>query len=274
MKIKAFTILLAVTVLVVALCWAPVSAANPILPSNETSKLAVEISAYSSGLVLSKSDLTYTQGNGNLVSIPPCEQGEGISSLAYAEKTVATSGTTGYVKTIYLDTSSKSQPQNNLETFRSIDYSSSGDGNGLGVMYSKEEVMIDTSASTSDGGAAGQSCCGWGTTTDDILPASCVSYLTGSTVYLREGQVNSDGSVRMVSSDIDEGVQLSYSVDVEGSGQTGNQTAIGKATVYVDAIIMEGSGNQSNLSSVVKYDEKVTVDGLVQIALSTGYSSP
>jgi len=268
---RTVTILLVVTVLVFALFLAPVHAANPIPPSNETSKLSVQISASSVGSLYSNSDLLYTQGNGNLADNPPLAPGEGQSTAGYAEKTVATSGSTEYTKLINLDTSSKSQPQNNLETVRVVDYTNTGDGNGAGIMYSNEAVYIDTYATASDGQ---ESCCVWGSSADTVLPASCISVNTGSTVYLDEGRIASDSSARTVSSDIDEGVSVSYTVDISGSGQTGNDTAVGKATVYVDAIIMEGSGNETNLSSVVAYDESVTVDGLISIAMQTGYSSP
>jgi hypothetical protein len=268
---RTVTILLAATVLVFALFLAPVHAANPITPSNETSKLSVQISATSVGTLYSNSDLIYTQGNGNLADNPPLADGEGQSTLGYFEKTVATSGSTEYTKLINLDTSSKSQPQNNLETVRVIDYTNTGDGNSVGIMYSNEAVMIDTCASATTGE---EGCCSWGTSADDILSATCAFVNTGSTVYLDEGRVVSDSSARTVSSDIDEGVQVSYTVDISGSGQTGNETAVGKATVYIDAYILEGSGNETNQSSVVIYDESVTVDGLISIAMQTGYSSP
>jgi hypothetical protein len=44
--------------------------------------------------------------------------------------------------------------------------------------------------------------------------------------------------------------------------------------VYVDAYILEGSGNETNQSAAIVVDESVTVDGLITLALSTGYSSP
>ena len=268
---RSITLLLVVTVMVMALSFTPASATNPIPPSNETAKLSVQVSASSVGTLYSNSDIVYTQGNGNLADNPPLEAGEGQSTAGYFEKTVATSGSTEYTKLINLDTSSKSQPQNNLETVRIIDYSNTGDGNEMGIMYSSEAVMIDVCSSATTGE---ESCCAWGASADDILPASCTFVDTGSTVYLDEGRVVSDSSARTVSSDIDEGVQVSYSVDVGPSGQTENDTAIGKATVYVDAYILEGSGNATNQSAAIVIDESVTVDGLINLALKTGYSSP
>ena len=81
-------------------------------------------------------------------------------------------------------------------------------------------------------------------------------------------------TARIVSEDPSVGIALSYDVDVDGSGQTGNETAKGKATVYTEGLIMEGSGNATNMTTQVEYSESVTVDGLIEIAMSTGYSSP
>ena len=272
MKTRTFTILLAVTILVAALA-ATGSATNPVPPSNETSSLYVEISASAIGDLTAHTDLTYSQGNENLNNNPPLAPGEGVATIGYYEDTYATHGSISYDQNIYVDTSGQTQPSNNLETERSIDYSNTGDGDGMGRMYSAEAVMIDdcSSAATASENAG---CCAWGTTSDEVLPASCVMVITGSEVDLKEGSVDSESSARTTSSDIDEGVQVSYSVDVEGSGQTGNEAAKGTATVYVDAVIMEGSGNETNQTTDMSYEQSVSVDGLIEISMRTGYSSP
>ncbi|MDD1709091.1 MAG: hypothetical protein LUQ33_07985 [Methanoregulaceae archaeon] len=272
MKKRSFIILLAVTVFVAALAGTG-SAANPVPPSNETSSLYVEISATSIGSLTAHTDLTYAQGNGDLNDNPPLESGEGVATIGYYEDTYATSGSIAYNQNIYVDTSSQTQPQNNLETERSIDYSNEGDGDGMGRMYSAEAVMIDECSTASTSQQDG--CCPWGGTSEgEILPASCVMVITGSEVDLKEGSVNSESSARTTSSDVDEGVQVSYSVDVDGSGQTGNEAAEGTATVYVDAVIMEGSGNETNQTTDMSYEQSVSVDGLIEISMRTGYSSP
>lgn len=269
---KSFTILLAVTIMVIAVCCTAGSAGIPVLPSNETSNLYVDISASATGRLVSNTDLTFTQGNGNLNDNPPLNSGgEGQATIGYYENTYATSGSIEYDKTVSLDTSGQNQATNNLETVRTIDYSNEGDGNAVGRMYSTETVMIDECA-TAQTDQAG--CCAWGTDADTVLPATCVQVITGSEVDLKEGSVNSESSARTVSTNVDEGIQVSYSVDVDGSGQTGNESAEGKATVYVDALIMEGSGSETNQTTDMSYKESVTVDGLIQIAMQTGYSSP
>lgn len=273
MKTKSFTILFAVTILVIALWCGSANAARPVPPSNETSNLYVEIYANSTGRLISDTDLTFTQGNGNLIDNPPlASDGEGQATIGYYEKTVATSGSISYSKTVELDTSSADTGQPNLETTRSIDYSNKGDGDGgVGRMYSKETVVVTEDATAATGES---SCCVWGTSSDDILPATSVQVIAGSEVDLKEGQVNSDSTASTVSNDIDTGVSLTYDVSVEGSGQTGNDKAVGKATISVEAMIMEGSGNQTNQTTDMSYDESVTVDGLIDIAMGIAYSSP
>lgn len=272
MKTKSFTILLAVTILFLAICCSAGSAGRPVLPSNETSSLAVEISAKANGSLKSDTDLTFKQGNGNLANNPPLDSnGEGQATIGYYEKTIATSGTIEYNKNIYLDTSGQNQPQNNLETERSIDYSNEGDGNAIGRLYSTEAVLLEECATSSTEEIR---CCPWPAEGGETLPATCVQVYTGSEVDLKEGSVDSESSARIVAESVDEGIQVTYNVDIEGSGQTGNDAAVGEATVFVEALILEGSGSGTNQTTDMSYEESVTTDGLIELAMRTGYSSP
>jgi len=106
---------------------------------------------------------------------------------------------------------------------------------------------------------------------DGITPSS-VRVIAGSEVQLKEGSVNSASSSRTVSDNPDAGIEVSYSVNVEGSGQTGHDKAEGKAEVYTDAIVMEGYG--TNQTTEMSYEENVMVNGLVQISMKTEYTSP
>ena len=108
----------------------------------------------------------------------------------------------------------------------------------------------------------------------ETLPASSVRVEAGSEVNLKEGSVNSDGSARTVSNDIDSGIEITYDVSVEGSGQTGNDKAVGGAEVFTEAIIMEGSGAEVNQTTSMTYEQNVRVNGLIQISMDTEYSSP
>jgi hypothetical protein len=272
MKTKSIAILLAALIMALVVCCSAVSAGRPILPSNETSDLSIEITAHAVGKLTSNTDLIFTQGNGDLSDNPPLDAGEAQATIGYFEDTVATSGSIYYTKNLYLDTSSQGQASDNLLVVRDIDYTNDGDGNGAGMLYSTEAVSIDECASASDGAAAG--CCQMPTDAAEALPASCVSVISGSEVILKEGSVTSVSSANTVNEDINAGIQLAYDVTVDGSGQTGNDTAEGKATVYTEALIMEGSGNATNMTSDISYAESVTVDGLIEIAMNTGYSSP
>lgn len=272
MKTKSIAILFAALILALVVCCSAVSAGRPIPPSNETSALSVEITAYGVGKLSSNTDLTFTQGNGNLIDNPPLSSGEGQATIGYSEDTLATSGSIYYTKNLYLDTASQDQASNNLLVVREIDYDNDGDGNGVGMLYSTESVLIDecaTGLSSSD--ATG--CCQWPTDEPVDLPASCVYVIAGSEVMLKEGSVNSVSSANTVNEDINAGIDLSYDITVDGSGQTGNKTAEGKATVYTEALIKEGSGNATNMTSDISYSESVSVDGLIELAMKTGYSS-
>jgi hypothetical protein len=216
--------------------------------------------------------VVFTQGNGDIHDAS-LEPGEGQATIVYAEKTVATSGSIEYDQTVSLDTSSQTAPQNNLETTRSIDYANTGDGDAVGRMYSTETVVVTEAATAA--GTEGELCCPFpGATEDNILPATCLIAETGSEVDLREGSVDSESTARTVSANVGETVEMTYSVDVEGSGQTGNETAVGTAMVYVDVIDKEGGGaDGTNQSTDMSYEESVSVRGLVELSMRTGYES-
>jgi len=256
------TILLALTIIVTATVGIG-SAARPIPPSNETSDMYVHINVTTVGTLISETDLVFTQGNGNLNDNPPLKSGEGVAKIIYTEDTVATSGSITYVHTVNVDTGSAPQ---NLETTRSIDYTNQGDG---GRMYSSESVAVSETAA---GGSTEGLCCPWPANGDTGVTGTSVRAEAGSEVDLREGSVNSASSAGAVSSDVSEDVEMDYLVEVDGSGQTGNETAEGHALVYVDVREKEGSGYEANQTTDMSYEETVHVDGLIEIAMRTGYS--
>jgi hypothetical protein len=269
MKTKSCTILLAAIIIVIAVGCTAGSAGRPVPPSNETSKLSVMVDASVVGRLNSNTELTATQGNGNLSDNPPLSDGESQATIGYYEDTMATSGVINYAKDLSLDTSGK-DTGNNLKVVRSIDYNSSADGNAAGRLYSSEEVVVeDCASSSSSNDTAG--CCGLATATAGASPASCVSVIAGSEVDLKEGSVDSTSTARTISDSPDSGIKLGYSVDVAGSGNA--TAAVGEATVYTQANIQEGSGSGTNKTTDVSYDESVSVDGLINIAMNTVYSS-
>jgi len=271
MKTKTMVILVAFA-FVMAIGCSVVSAANPIPASNETSGISVYITANAQGSLKSDTDIVFTQGNGNLLNNPPLDaNGEGQATIAYVENTVATSGTINYTQSIEVDTASQGASGSNLETVRQIDYSNEGDGDSVGMMHSSESILIEQDATATDGE---EGCCMWGDDNGETLPASSVRVEAGSEVNLKEGSVNSDGSARTVSNDIDSGIEITYDVSVEGSGQTGNDKAVGSAEVFTEAIIMEGSGAEVNQTTSMTYEQNVRVNGLIQISMDTEYSSP
>ncbi len=272
MKTKTMVILVAFA-LIMAMGCSVVSAANPIPASNGTSGISVYITSNAQGSLKSDTDIVFTQGNGNLLNNPPLDaNGEGQATIAYVESTVATSGTINYTQSIEVDTSSQGASGSNLETVRQIDYSNKGDGDSIGMMHSSESILIMQDATATEGAETG--CCFWSDGNGGVLPASSVQVESGSEVNLKEGSVNSDSSARTVSNDIDNGIELTYDVSIEGSGQTGNDKAVGSAEVFTEAIIMEGSGAEVNQTTSMSYEQNVRVNGLIQISMDTEYSSP
>jgi len=106
----------------------------------------------------------------------------------------------------------------------------------------------------------------------ESIPASSVRVIAGSEVQLSDGSVHSASSTRAIADNPDAGVEASYSVNIDGSGQTGNDRAEGKGEVFTDAIVMEGEG--TNETTELSYEQHVMAQGLIEISMETGYSSP
>ena len=332
MTTKSWVDLLVITAVILVIGTLVVSAADPVPASSGTSSLLLIISADASGNLLSDSELQLTQGTTNLSDNPPLDQGEGQAAIGYDEKTLATSGSITYTRTINLDTSSQSANGANLETVRQIDYANGGDGDGVGTMYSRESVLIEVestdtqdepagacpaegsgepcptcSAAVSDDGSPASQLynpyCVFSDPVDDddepldddteilddddeddsengdespalsdTTAASSVRVIAGSEVQLSEGSVNSASSSRTIADNPEAGVEASYSVNIDGSGRTGNDRAEGTAEVYTDAFVMEGYG--TNETTEVGYEQQVMAQGLIEISMETGYSSP
>ncbi len=332
MTTKSWVDLLVITAVILVIGTLVVSAADPVPASSGTSSLLLIISADASGNLLSDSELQLTQGTTNLSDNPPLDQGEGQAAIGYDEKTLATSGSITYTRTINLDTSSQSANGANLETVRQIDYANGGDGDGVGTMYSRESVLIEVestdtqdepagacpaegsgepcptcSAAVSDDGSPASQLynpyCVFSDPVDDddepldddteilddddeddsengdespafsdTTAASSVRVIAGSEVQLSEGSVNSASSSRTIADNPEAGVEASYSVNIDGSGHSGDDRAEGKAEVFTDAFVMEGYG--TNETTEVGYEQQVMAQGLIEISMETGYSSP
>lgn len=106
----------------------------------------------------------------------------------------------------------------------------------------------------------------------ETTTASSVRVIAGSEVQLKEGSVNSASSSRTIADNPDAGIAVSYLVNVDGSGHSGDDRAEGAAEVYTDAFVMEGYG--TNETTELSYYESVMAQGLIEISMETGYSSP
>lgn len=258
-------------VLVMLLFCGVAYAARTIGESNETSALSVEVQATAIGSLHSDTDLVYAQGNEDLSDNPPLNPlGEGENMIGYTEDTLAVSGSIIYVHNLYLDTANQVSPSSNLETERMIDYSAEGDGTGYGRMYSEETIMVSSVSTAAD---TESGCCPWGVTSEQVLPPSNDRVEAGSSMDVTEASVVSVGSATITAASVDEPVEMNYYVSVDGSGQTGNDYAEGTATVYVDAVLQGGNGNSTAMGSDVDMDQRVTVNGLIELAMTESYSS-
>lgn len=274
MKRKIWLALFIILVLVSLV--STVEAARAIPASNETSTLAVEISASADGGLRARTDMVLQQGNGNIADRPPLTEGEGVSTIVYQEHTMATSGSVDYEKDVYVDTGNQNEPTNNLDVTRSIDFSASSDGSPEGNMISTESVTVTAMSTATDDptGSSPSSCCTWGVQDPNaVLPATNDRVTAGSDVSISEGLVTTDSSARAIAASVEEPVEMTYSIEVGPSGQTDDEKASGSATAYVDANIMEGSGSGTNQTTDMSYDQTVTVRGMIDLAMDVSYSS-
>ncbi|HON81557.1 MAG TPA: hypothetical protein PLR27_04740 [Methanoregulaceae archaeon] len=245
-------------------------AARTIPASNETSTLIVEVTAYADTSLRARTDLVLCQGNEDLRDNPPLNSsGEGVNCIIHQEHTMATSGSTYYAKDIMVDTGNQIDPANNLKTTRHIDFSATSDGTPAGNMYSSESTTV-TSTSTAYTGAG---CCNWGIQDSATLSSTCDQVTAGSEVSLYEGEVTSDSSARIIAAFIEEPVEITYSVNVGPSAQTGEDHAKGSATAYVEADITEGSGDGTAESTDMGYDQSTTVRGLIDLVMEVSFST-
>jgi len=262
---------IALLALVMVLCCGTALAARTIGESNETSGLTIDIRAEAEGSLSVDTNLVCAQGNEDLSDNPPLNPlGEGVNMMGYTEDTLAVSGSIIYARSLSLDTSNQVAPSDNLHVERIIDYSAEGDGTGYGRMVSEESVMVSSVSTAADTETA---CCPWGVTSDQVLPATNDIVISGSSMDVTEASVTSVSSATIVAASVDEPVQMSYYVSVDGSGQTGNDNAEGTATAYVEATLQEGNGNSTAMSSDTSMDTEISADGLIELAMSMSYTS-
>ena len=264
--------LLLIIALVLVSTVSTVNAARAIPASNETSTISVEISASADGGLRARTDMVLQQGNEDLNDNPPLNStGEGVATIVYQERTMASSGSIEYDKDVYVDTGDQIDPANNLEVVRHIDYSASSDGSPEGNMISTESVTVIEAATSAD---IANGCCPWGVQdTEQVLPATNDRITAGSDVSLSEGQVTSESSARTIAASVEEPGELTYSIDVGPSAQTDDEKASGSATAYVDATIMEGNGAGTSQGSDMDYDQSITVRGMIELAVDVSYST-
>jgi hypothetical protein len=271
---KTRLLVLLVIPMLMIICCTPALGARTIPASNETNQLTVVTSAAAIGSVTAHTTIVYTQGNGNLSDNPPLQpDGEGVSTIAYTEDTMAVNGAVTYDKYTNLDTGNQGPNGDNLETERIIEYSAEGDGQTGGRMLSSEDIVVSTAATPE---TDSQGCCPWGATADQTLSANCDIIEAGSTMDVTEASVASTSGARTTSSSVDTPVELSYSVNIQGINQTPgdmNEAAQGSATAYVSANLQEGLGDSTAKGTEVQYSDVTSASGLFDLAKEVSYTS-
>jgi hypothetical protein len=273
MKTKLFIICIIIPLLLIGLCGSA-TGARSIPASNETAQITFTTTAAAIGNIMGHTEIVFVQGNGNLTDNPPLEaNGEGQSTISYLEDTMAVNGAVSYTSYTDLDTADKTGTGDNFYTERVIEYSANGDGQTGGRMLSGESILVEVVAT---GTVDGASMCPWGAGQDQVLPATCDIVVAGSSMDVTEASVTSQSSARTTSSSIDTPVELAYSADIRGINQTPgdmNEGALGSATIYVDAHLQEGLGNETAKGTDVTYSDVSSASGLFDLAKDITYTS-
>lgn len=262
-KVSIGVIIIAMVILIAASGSA--MAARPVPGGNETSVITVQTSAKVIGNFQAHTDLVLQQSTGDLV--PPLEDGEQVSLVAYSENTMGINGATDYSKNTNINTGDVVNGQENVQTDRIITFDA-GDG---GRMVSSENVLVQTVANEA---TTASGCCPWGSTTNATLPAECETVQAGSKLDVFEVSASSSSGVRAIADTPGTTVSLDYSIDAHGINQTPGSmenAAIGSATAYVDGKITQGNGTAPGTN--MEYHDVTSVDGLFDLSKDVSYSS-
>ncbi|MCX6693774.1 MAG: hypothetical protein NT074_04380 [Methanomicrobiales archaeon] len=246
------------------------SAAHAVEAGNETFGLEITTSATCDGIFQEHADGVMTRSDGDLNSKPALEAGETVGTTGYYEDTVAVDGNTTYVKTFEMNNENQvnSESGQNVDSQRVVTFDSNGNG---GRMTSDEGVFVESVSS----GSESENSCNIGPFEGDgssSTPASDEIVAAGSRMDVTEVSVVSQASSRVVS-DSGAPVSLDYSFNAQGVNQTEGGGAVGSASVYVDANVMQGNGNETELGSTTSYEEVTSVDGVFTLAKDISYSS-
>lgn len=179
-------------------------------------------------------------------------------TTVYSENTNAMNGHTVYVKDFSINTGNQNVGQSNVESSRQITFEGLDGGN----MVSDESLLIDTSGNSSS--AAGQFLCPFGASGSSTLPAFCNIVQAGSHVDSNFISFSTYASSRTVMASADVPVALTYSINAHGVNTAdGIISAQGMVSAYMRAHLQEGSGNSTAKASDLMYEDKSSVNGII-----------
>jgi len=217
------------------------------------------------GSFLTSDDLDWTDGSNGDQTV-----------VGYYEHTNAIGGETKYSKDFSLDTGDKTAIDNNLKSTRALDFSASADGSPGGRMITDEAVMIDTINNGASGTLNEVSLCPLGSSAENSNSAAFSGrVVAGSSLDVAEVSLVTDTAVRAVASNADTPQSLTYTINAHGTelNNTTSNGAIGDATAFIDANVVQGNGETGSETSSLSYSDLTSVSGTFNLSKDFTYSS-
>ncbi|RPH74197.1 hypothetical protein EHM76_03970 [bacterium] len=194
--------------------------------------------------------------------------GETQYTISYSENTVASQGSTSYIKENSLGTGNKASNQMNFNSNKIVSF----DGADAGRMTSSENLLVDGAAQYDR--STGMLLCPFATTSVSVIPPYCNIAEMGSSVDISNGLLHTTSGERTVAATADVPVTATYSVGLSGIGQS---PASGTASAYMQTHLQEGAMQflhrlnmaggayidqfREGKSSDLTYSERTTVTG-------------
>ncbi len=210
------------------------------------------------GMASNNVELAWTSGSGSLQDNPPLSGGESVQTTVYSENTNAMNGHTVYIKDFSVNTGNQNIAQSNVKSSRQITFEGLDGGN----MVSDESLLISTTGNPTS--AAGQFLCPFGASTVGTLPAFCNIIQAGSHIDSTYISLSTQASSRTIMATADVPVALSYSINAHGiNTANGVIPAQGMAAAYMRVHLQGGSGNSTAKASDLTYEDKSTINGII-----------
>jgi hypothetical protein len=172
--------------------------------------------------------------------------------MSYSENTIADQGLVSYTKGQSLDTANKVAGTNNFDTQKVVDFV----GLETGRMLSSENMVLDGAGNGQD--TATTYICPFASATTETIPPFCNIIEVGSDVDVTLASLTTAADERHVMASGDPAVAVGYSIKMTGFGDI---PAMGSATAYINAHLMEARTGDGGKAEDVSYSETSTAAG-------------